>query len=86
MDMKNKVLITIVVPTLMETYDVYIPVNEKIAKIKELLIESISEFSENEFDKSRNYNLINAKTGVIYKNNDIVRDTDITNSTKIIIN
>lgn len=86
MDMKNKVLITIVIPTLMETYDVYIPVNEKIAKIKELLIESISEFSENEFDKSRNYNLINAKTGVIYKNNDIVRDTDITNSTKIIIN
>ena len=83
--MKNKVLITIVVPTLMETYDVYIPVNEKVAKIKELLIESISEFTENEFDKSRKYNLINAKTGTIYKNNEIVRDTDITNSTKIII-
>ena len=84
--MKNKVLITLVIPTLMETYDVYIPVNEKISKIKELLVGSISEFTENEFDKTRKYNLINAKTGTIYKNSDIVRDTDITNSTKIIIN
>ncbi len=84
--MKNKVLITLIVPTLMETYDVYIPVNERISKIKELVINSISEFTENEFDKSKEYNLINAKTGTIYKNSEIVRDTDITNSTKILIN
>ena len=84
--MKNKVLITLIVPTLMETYDVYIPVNERILKIKELLINSISEFTENEFDKSKDYNLINAKTGTIYKNSEIVRDTDITNSTKVLIN
>ncbi len=84
--MKNKVLITLIVPTLMETYDVYIPVNERISKIKELVINSISEFTENGFDKSKEYNLINAKTGTIYKNSEIVRDTDITNSTKILIN
>ena len=86
MTMKNKVLITLIVPTIMETYDVYIPVNEKISKIKNLLIDTISEFTENEFDKTKKYNVINAKTGVIYNGNQIVRDTDITNSTKLIIN
>lgn len=84
--MKNKVLITIVIPTLMETYDIYIPVNERIIKIKELLIDSISDFTEDRFDKSKKYNLINAKSGIIYTNNQIVRDTDIINSTRIIIN
>ena len=86
MDMKNKVLVTIIIPTIMETYDVYIPVNERISKIKSLLVESISEFTENEFDKTKKYNIINAKTGVIYNGNQVVRDTDITNSTKLIIN
>ena len=35
--MKNKILIYVYVPTLDETYEVYIPVNESIKVVSELI-------------------------------------------------
>lgn len=83
--MKNKVLINLIVPELMETYEIYIPVNERIAKIKQLLINSLKDLSDNKLDETKKYNLMDPDTGVVYDNKMIVRDLKIRNSKKIIL-
>lgn len=83
--MKNKILIRLVVPKLMEEYEIFIPVNERISKIKELVINSLKDLSDNNFDSSEKYNLIDPETGQAYENNKIVRDLGIQNSKRIIL-
>lgn len=83
--MNNKVLVKISVLELGTYYDIFLPVNEVVWKIKKLIIKAISdlinipEFYENEFV------LINKKTGEKYNNNDIVINTNIRNGTELII-
>lgn len=83
--MKNKVLINLVVPKLMETYEIYIPVNERIIKIKQLIINSLKDLSDDKFIEKENYNLIDPDTGETYDNKMIVRDLNIKNSKRIIL-
>ena len=40
--MNNKVLIKLIVPEIDKTFDVFIPVNEIVWKIKKMLIKSIN--------------------------------------------
>ena len=83
--MKNKILIKLIVPSLMEEFDIFIPVNERISKIKELLINSIFELSDNALDTRLIYSLINPETGEIYNNNLIIRNTNIRNNTRLVM-
>lgn len=83
--MKNKVLINLIVPELMEEYEIFIPVNERISKVKELIITSIKDLSDNKFQESRKYNLMDPDTGQVYDNKMIIRDLNIHNSKKIIL-
>jgi len=45
--MKNKILIKLIVPVLMSEYEIFIPVNERITKIKELIINSLKDNTHN---------------------------------------
>lgn len=84
--MKNKVLILLNVPSLANQYDLYIPVNERMDKIIHLLLVGLKDLTEYNFlENSKNYILINSVTGKVYGNNDIVRDTDIRNGSKLIL-
>ena len=84
--MKNKVLILLNVPSLANQYDLYIPVNERMDKIIHLLLMGLKDLTEYNFlVDSKNYVLINSVTGKVYGNNDIVRDTDIRNGSKVIL-
>ena len=83
--MKNKVLIKLSMPELMVDYDIFIPVNEIIWKIKKMIIKSISDMSSIPLDMNANYLLINKTTSKIYDNNEIVIDTDIRNCTELMI-
>ena len=83
--MKNKVLIKLVVPELNEDYDVFIPVNEVVWKIKKLVIKSVADLSGHEMGINDECILINQLTGKIYDNNDIVHNTDIRNGTELIM-
>lgn len=83
--MKNKILISLIVPELMEEYEIYIPVNERISKIKQLLLNSLKDLSDNRFQCEKKYNLIDPDTGAIYEDNKIIRDSNINNSKKIIL-
>lgn len=83
--MKNKVLIKLIVPELNTTYDLFIPVNEYIWKIKKLIIKAVSDLSVKALDIKKEYLLINKTTGRLYKNNEIIIDTEIRNSTELVL-
>ena len=83
--MKNKVLIHILVPELDENFDIFIPVNELIWKIKKLLLKSISDITGVPLNNEYEYVLLNKDTNRIYQSNEQVINTDIRNGTEIFI-
>ncbi len=83
--MENKILIKLIVPELNETYDLFIPVNEYIWKIIKLSVNAVSDLSRGALDMNKTYYLINKENGSIYQSNQIVINTDIRNSTELIL-
>ena len=83
--MKNKVLIKLIVPEISNTFDLFIPTNELIWKIKKLITKSINDLTGDSLDISRDYILINKLTGQIYSNNTTVFNTDIRNATELVL-
>ena len=83
--MKNKILIKLIVPELDYSYDLFIPVNEVIWKIKKMVAKSVSDISNKALDPEKEYNFINKDTGRVYDSNEVVFDTDIRNATEIIM-
>ena len=64
--MKNKVLVTVKIPEIDESYDVYLPVNRKIGNIITLFINSIKDLNEIEFEDNCNLFLYSSITGEKY--------------------
>ena len=83
--MKNKILIKLIVPSLNQEFELFIPVNERISKIKELLVKSIKDLSDSQFKTDRIYSLLDPDTGSIYDSRLPVRDTNIKNSKKVVL-
>ena len=81
--MENKVLIKLIMPELDEEFDIFIPVNELIWKIKKLIIKSISDLSKTDLNIQDEYILINKDNSKIYTNNEILINTDIRNGTEL---
>lgn len=83
--MNNKVLIRLLVPELDMNFDLFIPVNEIVWKIKKLIVKSISDLANVNLDIQKEYVLINKDSSRIYQNNEIVIETDIRNATELIL-
>lgn len=83
--MKNKVLVKLFVPELDSSFDLFIPVNEIVWKVKKLMVKSISDLTGVFLNVNEEYALINKTTGMLYQNNGIVIQTDIRNATKLIL-
>ena len=83
--MENKVLIKLIMFDMDECFDIFIPVNEIIWKIKKLIIKSISDITNISLDINNEYVLINKDNSKIYDNNEIVINTDIRNGTELIL-
>ena len=83
--MKNKILIELIVPELDQTYSVFIPVNKKIGNIVVLLNKSLEEMTQGSFKGKNSTCLYNKDTGTRYDPNSIIRETDIRNSTSLIL-
>ena len=83
--MENKVLIKLIMLDMDESFDIFIPENEIIWKIKKLIIKSISDINNISLDINNEYLLINKETSKIYDNNEIVINTDIRNGTELIL-
>ena len=83
--MKDKVLVKLFVSDLNSCYDVFIPVNEVLWKVKTLIVMAISDISGGALSKEGHYSLINKETGQVYNLNSILIDTDIRNATELIL-
>ncbi|MBP3460850.1 MAG: hypothetical protein J6K21_00370 [Bacilli bacterium] len=83
--MDSKVLIKLIVYEMNSSFDVFIPVNEYIWKIKKLLVKSIGDLNNIRIDINKECILLNKDNNKIYSNNDIVIDTDIRNGTEIVL-
>lgn len=83
--MKNKVLVQLLVPDIGEEYNVYIPVNKKIGNVIILLTKAINEFEVDIYAKENQNCLYDGATGERYAINDLVRNTNIRNGTKLIL-
>ena len=81
--MNNKVLIKIYFPQLEKNFDVFIPVNELVWKVEQILLKSAFDLSNIELNDTK-YVLINKNTGRIYNNNEIIIKTDIRNGTELL--
>jgi len=83
--MDNKILIKIIIPETDDTYDIFIPVNEVVWKIKKMFVKGASDLSGNLLDKDADYCFINKDSGKIYNNNEVIIDTDIRNASELIL-
>lgn len=83
--MDNKILVKIYSPELGESYDVFIPVNEYISVVSKLVASVISNITGVETFVNKKYLFMNKKTLQVYDNKAIVRDTDIKNSTELVL-
>lgn len=83
--MKNKVLVKLIVPELDATFDVFIPVNELVWKIKKLILKSVSDLNNVNISNDLDCLLINKDNSKIYNNNEIILETDIRNSSELIL-
>lgn len=79
--LNNKILVNLYVVKLDKNYEIFLPVDEKIGNAIKLL--SLSLFGN--IDINKTYTLLNLYSGNVYNNNDLIRNTDIQNGTKLIL-
>ena len=83
--MNNKVLIKLIMPEYDISYDLFIPVNEVIWKLRKLILKSIQDLSGININSNIEYLFINKDNSRIYNNNEIVINTDIRNGSELIL-
>ncbi len=83
--MNNKVLIKLIVPEIDETFDLFIPVNEIVWKVKKMIIQCVNGLSSGALDVDKKFVLINKNTGMVYPNNGTILNTDIRNASEILL-
>lgn len=82
---ENKVLVSVSIPILESSFDIYFPVNRKIHNVIGMIKNSLYELSQGSFDVKANYVLYNKENGEPYDMNILVRDSDIRNGSKVIL-
>ena len=82
---KNKYLITILIPDIEYEFDVYIPINKKVGTIKKYLYSSINELTNGTFKIKDNVIFIDRDNGITYDNDKLIKDSGIKNGTKIVL-
>ena len=80
--MKNKVLISLIIPEIDQKYDIFLPINKKIGEIIMLFNKSLNEMN----NTNNNYKyLYNGSDGTYYKYNDLVGNTNIRNGSILVL-
>ena len=81
----NKVLVNLYVPVLEVEYDIWLPLNKKIANVITLLVKAINEFSGGYYNPVKMPYLYDKLTGEVYDVNLNIKDANIKNGAKIIL-
>ena len=82
--MQLKVIIELYVPEIEEQYELYIPINKTVGycvrQVKKMLCERYEELKDD-----IQVNLYNKRTGQMYLDNILVRNTDIRNGSQLVL-
>ena len=78
---ENKILVNIYILSLSRNYEMFIPVNEKVGHLANLL----NNVMMDSIDPDKTTMIINVDSGKCYKNNELIRETDIVNGTKLLL-
>ncbi len=81
----NKILVIVYVPLIELKYEIYIPINKKIGTVKDLIVKSINEMSDNSLNTNRALKLYNNDTGDVLPNNIYVKDSNMVNGTTLVL-
>lgn len=81
----NKVCVDLIVPSIEERYNVFIPINKKTIEIIFLLNKAISDMTDGCFPISDKLSLINAEDGTVYDVENTFLENNILNGAKIIL-
>lgn len=81
----NKVCVDLIVPSIEERYNIFIPINKKTIEIIFLLNKAVNDMSNGAFPMSDTLSLINADNGAIYDTDKTVIENGILNGTKLIL-
>lgn len=80
----NKILITVYVLSLDESYDVLVPINLKMNEVFDLIQNTICELSSNNYEKHDDVYLLN-KDGKIINSNNMARLSGLTNGCRVVL-
>lgn len=83
--MNNKILIELIVPDIGERYNLFIPINRRVGSIIILLNKLLYEITNGVFFINNDRTLYNRFTGEEYQINDLIRNTNIRNGTKLVL-
>lgn len=78
---ENKILVNLYVVSMDKNFEIFVPVNEKVGNITNLLGKALFY----NFDNNEKNTFLNAMNGNMYRNNDLIRNTDIKNGTKLLL-
>jgi len=81
----NKILVTVYVPAVMRTFEVYIPVRSKLYEIKQLMEKAILEITDGSFQPNANNIICARETGIIYNINLTVEQIGLKNGSQLMI-
>ena len=83
--MKNKINVDIIVPSINETYNLFIPINKTVGEIIKLLNQTINELTNNDFPISNKLSLVNLNTGEIYDISKMVKENHIEDGSRLVL-
>lgn len=81
----NKILVVVYVPKIEMEYEVYIPINRKIGTIKKLIVQAIDELSNQNLNSYESLKLYENDTGNLLPNNIYVKNSNLSNGTKLVL-
>lgn len=84
--MKNKYLVELVVPFMSGIYNVYIPINERVDVVINLILKGLKELIDQDIlNDTSKFIIIDASTGKTIDNNSVIRSTGIKNGSKLVL-
>ena len=85
MNNNNKVCVDLIVPSIEERYNVFIPINKKTIEIIFLLNKAVNDMTNGAYAMSEHLSLINANDGTVYDVDNTILENNILNGTKLIL-
>ncbi len=81
----DKILVTIYVATIDESYDMFLPINMRVKTATELIQKVIKDLSDDNYLINQNALLYDAISGLVININNIVKDSGIVNGSKLLL-